>query len=113
MIKRFVRTSPDPREIDLETAAGIWRDEGAMFVDVREPEEFAGGRVPGSVLIPLGELAQRSDELPKGARIVTVCRSGRRSLEAVDILEAQGWSDVKSMAGGMIDWARAGHAVET
>jgi rhodanese-related sulfurtransferase len=103
---------PDPREIDTETAAGIWQDNGALFVDVREPEEFAEGRVPGSTLIPLGELAQRSKELPKDARIVTVCRSGNRSLYAVDILNQQGWNDVKSMAGGMIAWKRSNREVE-
>ena len=112
MLRKMFGMGPDPREIDHETAAGIWRDKGAVFVDVREPEEFASGRVPGSTLIPLGELAQRSKELPKDARIVTVCRSGNRSLYAVDILTQQGWSDVKSMAGGMIEWKQAHREIE-
>ena len=112
MMKNVFGLGPDPREIDNETAAGIWRDKGAVFIDVREPDEFAEGRVPGSVLIPLGELAQRSGELPRDARIVTVCHSGQRSLYAVDILTQQGWADVKSMAGGVVEWARANREIE-
>jgi len=112
MLRKMFGTGPDPREIDNETAVRIWQDKRAVFLDVREPEEFAMGRVPGSTLIPLGELAQRSNELPKETPIVTVCRSGRRSLEAVDILTQRGWNDVKSMAGGMIEWTQANREIE-
>jgi rhodanese-related sulfurtransferase len=106
------KAGPDPREITNTDAATVYEEEGAIFVDVREPEEWADGRMPGAVHIPLGDLARRADELPTDEKIVTVCRSGGRSLDAVDILKASGREDVVSMAGGMIEWARSGRPVE-
>ncbi len=68
--------------------------------------------MPGALHIPLGDLARRENEIPHGGKIVTVCRSGVRSLDAVDILNSAGRKDVKSMAGGMIEWTKSGRAVE-
>lgn len=83
-----------------------------QIVDVREPEEWAAGRIPGSVLIPMGEVGGRLHELDRGRPVVTVCRSGRRSLYSADELLAAGFRDVQSLAGGMIAWVEAGQPVE-
>jgi rhodanese-related sulfurtransferase len=112
VFRKMFNMGPDPREITNEDAAAAYADEGATFVDVREPEEWASGHMPGAVHIPLGDLAKRAGELPTDGRIITVCRSGARSLNAVDILSASGRKDVVSMAGGMIEWGKSGRPVE-
>jgi rhodanese-related sulfurtransferase len=81
-----------------------------LAVDVRGAHEFAGplGHVPGSVLIPLPELEQRANELPKGKQLLLVCRSGARSARACEQLEALGYGPATNLTGGMIAWNRAG-----
>lgn len=97
-----------PREISVEEAVSK-RDAGAFILDVRQPEEWNEFHVPGSMLIPLGELASRADELPKDQEIVIVCRSGNRSAQARDILLSTGFIPVTSMAGGLTQWKAAGY----
>jgi sulfur dioxygenase len=103
--------------------AGIWEidphvlEEHAQTVqilDVREPQEFGGplGHIRGAILIPLGELAERSGELARDRPIVAVCRAGSRSAQATAILREAGFADVANLAGGMLRWRAEGHAVE-
>jgi len=87
------------------------RNHGAYVLDVREPDEYAEGHVPGAVLIPLGSLQERIDEVEDGSRVFVICRSGARSLKGADILEANG-IDCVSVAGGTLGWIDAGHDVE-
>lgn len=112
MLGKMFKRENDPREITNADAAKVYDAQGATFVDVREAEEWAEVHLPGAVHIPLGDLQRRANELPAEGPIVTVCRSGGRSLDAVDILEANGRPDAKSMAGGMIEWVKNGRAVE-
>lgn len=76
-----------------------------MLIDVREPYEYQicnlGGR-----LIPLGELPQRFGEIPRGCDVVVHCKMGGRSRQAVDFLKAQGFTNVKNLAGGITAWSR-------
>ena len=83
---------------------------GVFLLDVRELSEFHGelGRVPGSVLVPLGELAAKVGEWERGRPIVTICRSGERSLSAAHVLREAGFREVASMRGGMLAWGSAG-----
>lgn len=74
-----------------------------FVLDVREPGEYQQGHIPGSVLIPLGTLAGRMNELPKGQTIVVVCRSGNRSGMGTNTLRKAG-IDALNMVGGMIAW---------
>ena len=112
MLKTTFKKDPDPREITNGEAAETYDAKGATFVDVREPDEWAAGHLPGAIHIPLGELAARAGELPADEEIITVCRSGGRSLKAVDVLEASGRKGSRSMAGGMIEWTKNGRPVE-
>lgn len=73
------------------------------IVDVRTPPEFRTGHIPGAHLIPLGQLAQRLQEIPKEVPVVTVCRSGSRSFMAAQQLAKAGY-DVKNLHGGMQFW---------
>lgn len=97
------------------TFAGFWEIEPAwveengaqvQIVDVREADEYAGpmGRVPGALHIPLGELAARAGELSADRPVVTVCRSGARSAQAIAILKKTGIEQAANMAGGMLRW---------
>jgi rhodanese-related sulfurtransferase len=91
------QTSPQEVEQQLKASPK------PFVLDVREPGEYQQGHIPGSVLIPLGTLAGRLNELPKGQKIVVVCRSGNRSGMGTNILRKAGL-DAINMAGGMNAW---------
>jgi rhodanese-related sulfurtransferase len=99
-------TAPELRR-ELERAG-----DAMQLVDVREPEEWTAGHLPDSVLIPMGELGGRRDELDRSRPVITVCRSGRRSLYSAEELLAAGFPDVRSLEGGVIAWVEAGGQLE-
>ena len=84
--------------------------EGALIVDVRNQDEVAeiSYDVPHYMHIPLGELEDRINEIPKEGEIVMVCRSGGRSLRATYFLMNAGYEQVFNMDGGMLKWASKG-----
>lgn len=73
-----------------------------QFVDVRRPDEVAAGALPGTVNIPLDQLAARVGELDPARRTVLVCRSGGRSGQAAQFLAAAGFADVINLEGGLL-----------
>jgi adenylyltransferase/sulfurtransferase len=75
-----------------------------IVVDVREPHEFGICRIPGAILIPLGELASRTGELDPASEIVLQCRSGARSARAVALLRDRGFGRARNLAGGILAW---------
>ena len=80
----------------------------ALVLDVREPGEWAAGRVPNAVHVPLGELPARLADLPTGdGPLPVICRSGGRSAQAVQFLIARG-VDAVNVSGGTQAWAQAG-----
>ncbi len=89
-------------------------DNGLLVLDVRDPEEFAEVRIPGSVNLPYGELAERISELSRDHPIATVCSGGKRSGLAASILQREGFEDVLHVGhGGVGTWRRGGHPVES
>jgi glyoxylase-like metal-dependent hydrolase (beta-lactamase superfamily II)/rhodanese-related sulfurtransferase len=84
----------------------------AMVLDVREPEEFARGHVPGAVNVPQSDLAMRLDEIPRDRPILTICQSGMRSLRSAQFLRQQGYQNVSTVVGGTAAWRAAGRPVE-
>ncbi len=82
------------------------RGDALDLIDVREPHEAAVSRIPGSRLIPLGDIDTHMDALPRDRDLVLVCRSGKRSADAVRRLEAAGFNRVWSLTGGMLRWER-------
>ncbi len=76
-----------------------------LLLDVREPHEYEIASIEGARLIPLGELPERLRELDDHAEIVTHCHHGARSLKALEILRAAGFSKVRSLKGGIDAWA--------
>lgn len=97
-----------PQEISVSQAAAK-RQAGVFILDVRQPEEWADAHIPGSTLIPLGDLESRINEVPKDQEIVVVCRSGNRSAQGRDILKQAGFTQVTSMAGGLNEWKAEGY----
>jgi len=95
-------------EISVEALkAAIDRDQAPWILDVREPREFEICRVPGSVLIPLGELPKRLGEVPQGAgapEIVVHCKMGGRSAKAVALLREHGITNARNLTGGILAW---------
>jgi rhodanese-related sulfurtransferase len=81
-------------------------------LDVRQPEEWDQVHIPGTTLIPLGELESRLSEVPKDKEVVVVCRSGNRSQQGRDILLNAGFEQVTSMTGGLNDWRSSGYPTE-
>ncbi|TAK91076.1 MAG: MBL fold metallo-hydrolase [Burkholderiaceae bacterium] len=105
------------------TFAGIWvlpphayEDVASkvQLIDVREADEYLGplGHIHNATLIPLGELSGRINELDRTRPIVTVCRSGGRSAQAVVLLQKAGFKEVANLAGGMLLWHASGYSVE-
>lgn len=98
--------------IDVATAYSV-RDNPAVFMlDVREPDEYAAGHIPGITLIPMGEVAERLSEIPTDKEVIVTCRSGNRSGQIVDFLRSQGFTNVHNMEGGIVAWEEAGYPVE-
>ncbi|WP_322751793.1 MULTISPECIES: rhodanese-like domain-containing protein [unclassified Frankia] len=86
-------------------------DADILLLDVREVEEWDAGHVTGAVHIPMGELLERLDEVPRERDVVVVCRSGQRSAAVTAYLHRAGWR-VRNLNGGMIAWDAAGRPME-
>lgn len=79
--------------------------DGAVLVDVREPNEVAEGTIPGAINIPLGTLPDRVGDFDKNVPILLLCRSGGRSGKAAEYLVGLGFSSVTNLEGGMLAYA--------
>ncbi|MDR6225991.1 ThiF family adenylyltransferase [Desmospora profundinema] len=99
-------------EIALEDAVSYYGDEQTIWVDVRKQKEYMSGHIPKTLHLPLDELQERSSELPEKKRIMLVCKSGKRSLKAAEILNDCGFSRVFSLSGGMLDWENRGYPMK-
>ncbi len=82
------------------------RGEKVFILDVRNPEEFQLCRIPGSVLLPLPQLAQRFRELDPSQEMFVHCKSGMRSAKAIQFLRQQGFQKLKNLKGGILAWAQ-------
>jgi len=96
-------------EIDVEELDAT--HERGILVDVREPDEYVAGHVPGAVLIPMGQLANRMGEIDKTSPVFVICASGNRSSAMTDLLRGAGF-DAVSVAGGTRAWARSGRPLK-
>lgn len=86
------------------------RAQGAALIDVREPDEYAAAHVPGAVLVPLGTVPERLDDVPADGPVYVICASGGRSRRAAEFYRSQG-RDAVNVAGGTKAWIESGHAV--
>lgn len=84
------------------------KKEPVTLIDVRTPEEYGQGHIPGAISVPLDTI-KGIDRLPgSGGRVIIYCRSGKRSLTAIGILADKGITSVEELDGGIIAWKDAG-----
>ena len=102
----MLTASPPVREVAVEALES--RPPEAGLLDVREPEEYAHGHVPGAVNLPQADLATRLAEVPRGRPVYLICQGGFRSLRSAQFLRQQGFEDVVSVKGGTEAWRAAG-----
>jgi rhodanese-related sulfurtransferase len=87
-------------------------DGGALLLDVRNPDEWQAGHAEGAAWIPMGELADRQEELPTDREIVVICKTGSRSAQVAQALVAAGY-EAANVAGGSEAWQAAGFPIVT
>jgi len=97
-------------EVDAATAidrvaAGSW------LLDVREQQEWNTGHAPDAHLVPMSEIRNRLDEVPRDVEVIVICHSGGRSLSVTDYLVREGRNAV-NLRGGMIAWHSAGGEID-
>lgn len=95
--------------VDVKQAQSM-NKQGALLLDVREPDEYSALHAPDAKLIPLGQLSSRLPEIAtyKDKPIVVMCRSGRRSAQAVSLLKEAGYTQVSNVKGGIQSWESEG-----
>jgi phage shock protein E len=100
--------------VNLDPAAveELYQRNDVVILDVREDSEYNAGHIPGATLVPLGQIPNRLDEIPKDKTVIAVCRSGNRSSQATNFLRQQGFENVHNMTGGMNAWSQAGYKIE-
>ena len=98
--------------VDVATVNSLLGRDDVVILDVREQSEYDAGHIPGVTLIPLNDVPNRLNEIPKDKPVIVTCRSGNRSGQATDFLRQQGYTNVHNMTGGINAWQQAGYAVE-
>ena len=102
------------RELALPDARALHSGGGAVFLDIREPNEWNLGRIPGAVFIPRGRLESDVEaRVSRSARVVVYCANANRSAFAADTLQQMGYHDVVSMGQGWNAWVAADGPVES
>jgi rhodanese-related sulfurtransferase len=102
------------REVGAMQATQLINRQNALILDVRETQEYEGGRVPNAMHLPLSQLAGRGQELKKftSRPVIAYCERGSRSRSAAGKLAKLGFSEVYTLRGGLRAWADAGLPVE-
>jgi len=102
------------REISVKDALALRHTTGdAVFLDVRDPQEYNLGRIPGAVTISRGNLEKNVEaQVPREKTVVVYCANGNRSAFAADTLAAMGYPEVRSLKEGFGGWVAEGGAVE-
>lgn len=96
-----------------EVQDALARGDDFVLIDVREPNEWNLGHIPGAIHIPRGVLESNIDNrIPRERRVVLYCQSANRSALAVESLQAMGYADVSSMATGFRGWAEMGGDID-
>ena len=88
-------------------------ESGSLVIDVREPDEYVSGHIPGAILVPLSTVLENSSEFVSEDTVYVVCRSGGRSMQAGELLHDNGIVNVVNVAGGTMGWISLGNEVVT
>jgi rhodanese-related sulfurtransferase len=90
-----------------EQVIRLLEQDAIELIDVREPHEYAAGRIAGARHLPLGELSEQARSIARQRPVVFYCRSGVRSAMATEALGGSGW-EAHNMSGGLLEWEAAG-----
>lgn len=105
-------SQPIVEDVSLEELKAGLADGSIALVDVREANEWAAGHIPGATFNPLSAFDPEALPRRPGQRVVLHCRSGRRSITALDLAQQAGRGDVRAhFTGGMLEWQGAGEPV--
>jgi rhodanese-related sulfurtransferase len=94
----------DPLITPTELAGRIREGSAPLMIDVREPDEFAEGHIPGAINMPLSNFMNLYQQIPKDEEVALICRSSNRSGRAQAFMVQQGWRLLRNMTGGMLAW---------
>lgn len=102
------------RELSIEAIYELHqkKPEKHVWIDVRRPDEWAQGTIPGIQRIVLDELPAKLSEMDKDPTYIMVCRSGARSGRACELMQEMGFKDPVNFVGGMLDWYDSGYDLE-
>ncbi len=95
-----------------EAKKAIEEKKDAQFIDVRTPEEYAGGHAVGAKNLPLDKLNAELVKLDKNKPVYVICQTGRRSQKGSEILQKAGFGDIYNITGGTSEWTSAGLPTE-
>ncbi len=107
----MLTSTPAIDAVDIDAVRN--RNEITLLLDVREPEEYLMGHIPGAVNLPQADLASRLEELPRDRPLMITCQAGMRSVRAAQFLKQVGFTQVASVTGGTTAWSRAGGSLAT
>ncbi len=100
------------KRIDIETAKHMIAAGNVQIVDVRQPDEYAQGHVPGAILVPLNTVMSRIDQISADKDVILVCGVGERSAVAAEMAAAMGRTRLYNLEGGTVAWTKQGNPVE-
>jgi len=113
VVDQYLDGRDELEPVSLKELRRLMRDDAVTVIDVRPPDEYSAGHIPGARSMPVHELRRRLKEIPKGREVVAYCR-GRYcvySLDAVTLLRKQGYRARRAVEG-LPDWRAAGFQVE-
>lgn len=101
------------KDVDAKTFKNLAESEKGIVLDVRTPEETAEGIIPNATIINLfdADFEARIKELPKDKEIYVYCRSGKRSAQAAEILQKNGFDKIYNLSGGFMAWEESGYEI--
>ncbi len=103
---QMVNSSTSVKNISTADLADKMKAPGdnIVFIDVREPDEFASGHIDGMKNVPLSTLSEDTVDFGKDSEVVIICRSGNRSMKAAEALQGYGFKNIVNVQGGMNEW---------
>jgi rhodanese-related sulfurtransferase len=106
LFDKFPGAGENPDEISFADLEDALNADSCALVDVREVNEFEAGHAPQAINLPLSSF--NPEDLPRDKPVVLICRSGMRSMTALNRAREAGFADLRHYRGGMIGWANSG-----
>jgi rhodanese-related sulfurtransferase len=94
--------------VTLDAMQTALKSHSAVVFDIREPQEHAAGVAAGTHLLPMSQIGQRMNEIPKDQPVLLICNTQNRSSRVAEALRQRGWTQVQYVNGGMSTWAQRG-----